>query len=264
MSATDWLCSQCGEWHSDHKPKEAPPMTEHTGMGLMEDGTDAQRAERLLRGWAKGYREGKREHRFPSDPDGEFFPVDLDYAANVISALALPDPVAGEAINILEAAAQICEANDVPGTAEKIRRVKTFDALKLPAALATERVSNQPNREARDPQLAALRPDLATERVGEQPSGEKAITAGARAIAIVRGHDPDELAPRTAMCGADNSQVPWWMVFEEEAEACLRAAGLLIGNQQSLPEMTYGPTALCRHGWLKADCKICSHDGSKT
>lgn len=47
------------------------------------------------------------------------------------------------------------------------------------------------------------------------------IEAGARAIARVRGHDPDDLAPLTEMCTGDNEQVPWWKVFEEDAEACL-------------------------------------------
>lgn len=50
------------------------------------------------------------------------------------------------------------------------------------------------------------------------------IEAGARAIARVQGHNPDDLAPLTAMCTADNHQVPWWKVFEEEAEACLLLA----------------------------------------
>lgn len=47
------------------------------------------------------------------------------------------------------------------------------------------------------------------------------LEAGARAIARVRGHDPDDLAPLTEMCTGDNEQVPWWKVFEEDAEACL-------------------------------------------
>jgi len=54
--------------------------------------------------------------------------------------------------------------------------------------------------------------------------GKEAIKLGARAIARSQGHDPDALAPRTFMCTADNQQVPWWQVFEEQAEACLLAA----------------------------------------
>jgi hypothetical protein len=39
--------------------------------------------EKLLRAWAKAYRDSP-EHRFPSDPHAEFFPVDLEVAADEI------------------------------------------------------------------------------------------------------------------------------------------------------------------------------------
>lgn len=42
--------------------------------------------ETLLRGWAKAYRDTP-EHRFPSDPHAEFFPVDMEFAADEIAAL---------------------------------------------------------------------------------------------------------------------------------------------------------------------------------
>jgi hypothetical protein len=47
---------------------------------------NAEAPETLLRGWAKAYRETP-EHRFPSDPHAEFFPVDLEMAANEIDRL---------------------------------------------------------------------------------------------------------------------------------------------------------------------------------
>lgn len=56
-----------------------------------------------------------------------------------------------------------------------------------------------------------------------RPKATINVEVGARAIAQCRGHDPDELAPRTEMCTSDNEQVPWWKVFEEEAESCLSA-----------------------------------------
>lgn len=40
----------------------------------------------ILRGWAKAYRDSPA-HRFPSDPNAEFFPVDLECAANEIEHL---------------------------------------------------------------------------------------------------------------------------------------------------------------------------------
>jgi hypothetical protein len=43
--------------------------------------------EAVLRGWAKAYR-NTPEHRFPSDPHAEFFPVDLEAAADEIERLA--------------------------------------------------------------------------------------------------------------------------------------------------------------------------------
>lgn len=54
------------------------------------------------------------------------------------------------------------------------------------------------------------------------PSDANIIT-GAMAIARSRGHDPDEPAPLTEMCTDDNAPVPWWVVFMEESEACLKA-----------------------------------------
>jgi hypothetical protein len=60
------------------------------------------------------------------------------------------------------------------------------------------------------------------------------IEAGARAIAQSQGHDPDDLAPRAMMCTADNQQVQWWHVFEEEAEACLADAAARIEALESL------------------------------
>lgn len=53
--------------------------------------------------------------------------------------------------------------------------------------------------------------------------GARTVEAGARAIAKSQGHDPDDMAPRTIMCTVDNEQVPWWKVFEDEAEACALA-----------------------------------------
>jgi hypothetical protein len=55
-------------------------------------------------------------------------------------------------------------------------------------------------------------------------TGDQMIESGARAIARSQGHDPDDLAPRAMMCTADNQQVQWWRVFEEQAEACLADA----------------------------------------
>ncbi len=63
------------------------------------DLADAQFARDLVpleiaRGWATAYREGPRDARFPSDPDAEFFPRDMDLIvakieidAKVIAAL---------------------------------------------------------------------------------------------------------------------------------------------------------------------------------
>ena len=55
------------------------------------------------------------------------------------------------------------------------------------------------------------------------PTREETIEAGARAIALSQGNDPDGLAPRTVMCTAANEQVTWYRVFEEHSEACLDA-----------------------------------------
>jgi len=45
----------------------------------------------------------------------------------------------------------------------------------------------------------------------------------ARAIAVSYGNDPDEHAPLTVCCTADNKPVAWWFVYEEQARAALSA-----------------------------------------
>lgn len=40
-----------------------------------------------LRAWAKAYRDGPAECRFPSDPNAAFFPVDMEHAADEIERL---------------------------------------------------------------------------------------------------------------------------------------------------------------------------------
>jgi hypothetical protein len=52
-----------------------------------------------------------------------------------------------------------------------------------------------------------------------QSTALPASEALARVLAESQGHDPDALAPRTEMCTADDEQVPWWQVFEEQADA---------------------------------------------
>lgn len=55
--------------------------------------------EEILRGWAKAYRDTP-EHRFPSDPHAEFFPVDLEAAADEIEHLRLEHRHACQEIDI--------------------------------------------------------------------------------------------------------------------------------------------------------------------
>lgn len=55
------------------------------------DIADAQFARELsplaiVQGWARAYREGPRDARFPSDPDAEFFPRDMDMVAGQLIA----------------------------------------------------------------------------------------------------------------------------------------------------------------------------------
>lgn len=51
-----------------------------------------------------------------------------------------------------------------------------------------------------------------------QETLEASGTPLARSMATASGHDPDEYAPLTEMCTADNKPVFWWKVFEEQAE----------------------------------------------
>ncbi len=57
--------------------------------------------------------------------------------------------------------------------------------------------------------------------------------AVAKAIAMSYGVDPDDDAPISVMCNADNSPVPWWMVYEEQAEAAILT---LVGGDHRLED----------------------------
>ncbi|MEH6676180.1 hypothetical protein [Phenylobacterium sp.] len=56
------------------------------------------------------------------------------------------------------------------------------------------------------------------------------LSQAARVIALSYGVDPDDYAPLSTMCTADNQPVLWWQVYEEQAQA-LRDAGLLVGGE---------------------------------
>jgi hypothetical protein len=57
-----------------------PPASEPAGAKSRDNYVSAQECAALLRAWAKAYRDAP-EHRFPSDPHAEFFPQDLESAA---------------------------------------------------------------------------------------------------------------------------------------------------------------------------------------
>lgn len=63
--------------------------------------TEISELVRALRGWAKAYRDTP-EHRFPSDPDAEFFPLDLDCAAEALERSSDDLRKANGRINLLE------------------------------------------------------------------------------------------------------------------------------------------------------------------
>ena len=60
----------------------------------------------LLRAWATAYRDGPKELRFPSDPEAEFFPVDMERAAKALDdadvKLAATKKLAIDAINLIK------------------------------------------------------------------------------------------------------------------------------------------------------------------
>lgn len=57
----------------------------HNAALPVQLGAGEREAARILRGWAKAYRDTP-EHRFPSDPNAEFFPVDLENAADLLAS----------------------------------------------------------------------------------------------------------------------------------------------------------------------------------
>lgn len=60
---------------------------------------DHEWPEKILRGWAKAYRETP-EYRFPSDPSAEFFPVDMETAADEIVRLRAIEMAAKSVIEL--------------------------------------------------------------------------------------------------------------------------------------------------------------------
>lgn len=58
-------------------------------------------------------------------------------------------------------------------------------------------------------------------RAASSPAPDVTVEEIAREIAISYGQDPYDLAQRTVMCDANGFQVPWWMVYEEQARAVL-------------------------------------------
>lgn len=53
------------------------------------------------------------------------------------------------------------------------------------------------------------------------------VEAVARAICLVHGQDPDEFAPLTEICSAENQPELWWRFYEEDAHAALSAISAL-------------------------------------
>ncbi len=66
-----------GRFEPIQEPRTPIPPTEGERVALADDPAT------VLEGWAKAYRDNP-QFRFPSDPDAEFFPVDLDNAARLL------------------------------------------------------------------------------------------------------------------------------------------------------------------------------------
>jgi hypothetical protein len=64
-------------------------------LPVQPGGAGEREAARILRGWAKAYRDTP-EHRFPSDPNAEFFPVDLENAADLLDPRQAPHSGSGD------------------------------------------------------------------------------------------------------------------------------------------------------------------------
>jgi hypothetical protein len=73
---------------------------------------------KTLRAWAMAYRNGPQCYRFPSDPNAEFFPRDMDYAAAKIETDAKVIAALREALKPFAERGQSksCLHNDLPGT----------------------------------------------------------------------------------------------------------------------------------------------------
>lgn len=68
--------------------------------------------EATLRKWAQAYRDHP-EHRFPSDPDAEFFPQDLEAAATEIDRLrAAQAKYADSLVQVVEGVVGYLKAQD--------------------------------------------------------------------------------------------------------------------------------------------------------
>jgi hypothetical protein len=78
-----------------------------------DNGLSERSASDLLRQWAKAYRNGPRELRFPSDPDAEFFPCDMEKVATAIDALTA---------RVKELEEDFAKLSEMAKTSEKLRK----------------------------------------------------------------------------------------------------------------------------------------------
>lgn len=71
---------------------------------------------RRLEAWARAYRNGPAEYRFPSDPAGEFFPPDLDASAALIRQQAAEIEQLREALKPFSTTCSAIETQGERGT----------------------------------------------------------------------------------------------------------------------------------------------------
>lgn len=79
----------------------------------------------------------------------------------------------------------------------------------------------------------------------------------ARAIATSYGLDPDDIAPRSVICGPGNEHLQEWEAYEEQASAALRAvadAGFVIVPREPTEVMVdEAAKEICRQQFIDPD-----------
>lgn len=111
------------------------------------------------------------------------------------------------------------------------------------------------------PSMSRLRrlTNAAVESRGHAQSAPVSVESVARTICLSYGRDPDEMTAWTEMCDANNHPVPTWRVYEEQADAVLKAHSAALRAPEAADAgavaWRWHPKGMPGHGWTYTESK---------